>query len=140
MNLLGIGTGELVLILVIALLVLGPERLPEIARLWAKFSRTVNQFTRTWHAFNAQLNAEVNRDLIPPAKPARSSKSSSTVAAPSPTADSSTSTQTIAPPHLANAAAEPLAASEESPAPSQADDLDSRVTAAPADVSRHEPK
>lgn len=136
MNLFGIGTGELVLILVIALLVLGPERLPEIARLWAKFSRTLSQFTRTWQAFNAQLNAEVNRELNPPAKPSRPPRSPAAGDA----VESETSAQTIAPPQLRDAPAEPAAVLEESLAPPQPGDLASPTPTPSADASRHEPE
>lgn len=91
MSLLGIGTGELLVILLIALLVLGPERLPEIARLWAKFSRTVGEFTRTWQNFNAQLNAELNRELDASQKRSAPAKSASATTA---------TPHTIAPPRL----------------------------------------
>lgn len=63
MNVLGIGTGELLLILLIALLVMGPERLPELVRLWARFVRHTSRFIQAWQAFNAQLNAEINREV-----------------------------------------------------------------------------
>ncbi len=50
----GIGTTELILILVVALLVLGPKKLPEIARSlgrgMAEFRRASNEFTRTLSA------------------------------------------------------------------------------------------
>ncbi|MER2599081.1 MAG: twin-arginine translocase TatA/TatE family subunit [Caldilineales bacterium] len=60
MNLFGVGSGELIFILVIALLVMGPERLPQIARQWAKVVKTFSRFTRAWQ----QINAEINRELI----------------------------------------------------------------------------
>lgn len=47
MNVLGIGTGELLLILLIVLLVMGPERLPQLARQWGKMVRVLSCFTRT---------------------------------------------------------------------------------------------
>jgi TatA/E family protein of Tat protein translocase len=47
----GIGAPELLIILVVALLVMGPRRLPEIARSlgkgMAEFRRASNEFTRT---------------------------------------------------------------------------------------------
>lgn len=60
----GIGAPELLVILVVALLVLGPKRLPEIARSlgrgMAEFRRASNEFTRT-------LTASI--DEPPPAPP-----------------------------------------------------------------------
>ena len=50
----GIGMPELLVILVVALLVLGPKRLPEMARSlgrgMAEFRRASNEFTRTLSA------------------------------------------------------------------------------------------
>jgi sec-independent protein translocase protein TatA len=63
----GVGMPELLVILVVALLVLGPKRLPEIARSlgrgMAEFRRASNEFTRT-------LSASL--DEPPPAPPAKS--------------------------------------------------------------------
>jgi TatA/E family protein of Tat protein translocase len=60
----GIGAPELLIILVVALLVLGPKRLPEIARSlgkgMAEFRRASNEFTRT-------LSASVDEPPHPPA-------------------------------------------------------------------------
>ncbi len=60
----GIGMPELLVILVVALLVLGPKKLPEIARSlgrgMAEFRRASNEFTRT-------LSASL--DEPPPAAP-----------------------------------------------------------------------
>ncbi len=50
----GVGAPELLIILVVALLVLGPRRLPEMARSlgrgMAEFRRASNEFTRTLSA------------------------------------------------------------------------------------------
>ena len=65
----GIGTTELILILVVALLVLGPKKLPEIARSlgrgMAEFRRASNEFTRTLSASLEEPPA------APPAAPAK---------------------------------------------------------------------
>lgn len=65
----GIGAPELLIILVVALLVLGPRRLPEMARSlgrgMAEFRRASNEFTRT-------LTASVEEP--PPAPPAPAAK------------------------------------------------------------------
>lgn len=41
----GIGFGELILLLVIALIVFGPEKLPEVAKTFGKFYRQVKDYT-----------------------------------------------------------------------------------------------
>jgi len=56
MNFMGIGPGELILILVIALLVFGPRRLPEIGR---ALGRTIAEFRR----MSQELTAEMGREL-----------------------------------------------------------------------------
>lgn len=97
MNFLGIGTGELLLILLIILLVMGPERLPQLIRQWAKIVKSLSQFTRTWQQFNAELNRQLNLEEMagqpprPPAKPAPAK----------PPAASEPAENSIAPPELA---------------------------------------
>jgi len=72
----GIGMPELLVILVVALLVLGPKKLPEIARSlgrgMAEFRRASNEFTRT-------LTASVDEPPVPPppAKPPAEAKPAS---------------------------------------------------------------
>ena len=56
MNFMGIGPGELILILVIALLVFGPRRLPEIGR---ALGRTIAEFRR----MSQELTAEMAQEL-----------------------------------------------------------------------------
>jgi sec-independent protein translocase protein TatB len=52
----GIGTGEILLLLVIALLVLGPERMPKLAR---DLGKTVNDLRRTSDELRTEfLNAD----------------------------------------------------------------------------------
>ena len=62
----GVGMPELLVILVVALLVLGPKKLPEIARSlgrgMAEFRRASNEFTRT-------LSASLDEPPIAPPKP-----------------------------------------------------------------------
>ena len=71
MNVFGIGTGELLLILLIVLLVMGPERLPQLARQWGKLVRVLSRFTRTWHEISAEITRQMNLEDMtsPPPKP-----------------------------------------------------------------------
>jgi len=79
----GVGMPELLVILVVALLVLGPKRLPEIARSlgrgMAEFRRASNEFTRT-------LTASIDEPPAPSAqeKP-RSEAKPAAESAPTPT-------------------------------------------------------
>jgi Tat protein translocase TatB subunit len=63
----GIGTGELLLILIVALLVLGPKRLPEIAR---SLGKGMAEFRRASSEFQRTLTASLEEP--PPAAPPRS--------------------------------------------------------------------
>lgn len=57
----GIGTGELLLLALIALLVLGPERMPKLAR---DIGRTVGELRRTSDELRSEfLNADRSLDL-----------------------------------------------------------------------------
>jgi Tat protein translocase TatB subunit len=51
-----VGTGELILILVIALIFLGPERLPEIAR---SVGKTVRQFRDALQGMSSEFGEEL---------------------------------------------------------------------------------
>ena len=74
----GIGMPEIMVILVVALLVLGPKKLPEIARSlgrgMAEFRRASNEFTRTLSASLDEPPAEAKpKPSVPEAKPATES-------------------------------------------------------------------
>lgn len=71
MNVFGIGSGELLLILLIVLLVMGPERIPHLARQWGKFVRVLSRFTRTWQEISAEINRQINLEELnnPTSKP-----------------------------------------------------------------------
>ena len=55
----GIGTTELLLILVVALIVLGPKKLPEIAR---SLGKGLAEFRRVSTDFQRSINLEVEQD------------------------------------------------------------------------------
>jgi sec-independent protein translocase protein TatB len=111
MNFLGVGTGELLLILLIALLVLGPERIPDAARYWAKFTKTIQQFSRIWYDFNAELNRQLQLDEQDPPK------TKPKPPAPPAVSEAQEFSNTIAPPELAAPdATETGAATETGPA------------------------
>jgi sec-independent protein translocase protein TatB len=138
MNFLGIGTGELLLILLIILLVVGPERLPQLARQWARFAKTLSQFTRTWQQFNAELNRQLTLEEMADQRPKPASKSAP---APSP-AISEPTDNAIAPPELAqrDATSQPVigpveVAGDMAAAAAQAPDA---ATASPAEEIQHE--
>jgi sec-independent protein translocase protein TatA len=69
----GIGMPELLVILVVALLVLGPKKLPEIARSlgrgMAEFRRASNEFTRTLSASLDEPPPAPSKPSTPDAKP-----------------------------------------------------------------------
>lgn len=56
-----VGFGELLIIGLIGLLVLGPERLPSVARTIGGFVRKAR---RTWHQMRVELEQEVDRSRI----------------------------------------------------------------------------
>ncbi len=55
MNFLGMGPGELILILIIALIVFGPRKLPELGR---SLGKAVRDFREMSQGFTAELNKE----------------------------------------------------------------------------------
>jgi len=57
MDFFGIGFGELVLILLLALIIWGPKRVPEIAR---NLGKTVRALRRATHDFTAQVTREID--------------------------------------------------------------------------------
>jgi sec-independent protein translocase protein TatA len=58
----GIGMQELLIILVIALIVVGPKKLPELAK---SLGRGFAEFKRTADDFQSSMMAEVNTDVSP---------------------------------------------------------------------------
>lgn len=71
MGFFGIGTGEILLILVVALIIWGPRRLPEIARTMGKAVRTLRKATfDLTTAVTKEISLEENtHSPHPPRKP-----------------------------------------------------------------------
>lgn len=62
MEILGVGAPELLVILLVMLLVVGPQRLPEMAAQLARFLRTARRYTdRISHEFNETMH-EMERE------------------------------------------------------------------------------
>jgi Tat protein translocase TatB subunit len=65
---LNVGTPELLVILMVALLVLGPDKLPEVAR---KVGNVVGELRRMSAGFQAEMRDALQEPVhLPPAKPA----------------------------------------------------------------------
>ena len=64
-GLFGVGSGEIILILLIILIVMGPERLPQIARIWGQALRFINKFSNTWNQMNSQLMRQIDEEAKP---------------------------------------------------------------------------
>ena len=62
----GIGPGELVVILIVALVVLGPEKLPAVAR---TLGRLTGELRRMSTEFQRTMNMEIEPDITPKAAP-----------------------------------------------------------------------
>ncbi len=57
MDFFGIGLGELLLILILALIIWGPRRLPEISR---RLGRTVRNLRKATNDFTSQVTREID--------------------------------------------------------------------------------
>lgn len=99
----GIGTGEILLIVVIILLVMGPERLPQLARMWGRVVRTVGKFSNTWNQMNAQIARQVDEEARPVRSAVRLENASPAPVKPDATQEPDSTAQTIAPPQRAAA-------------------------------------
>lgn len=131
-GLFGVGSGEVILILLIILLVMGPDRLPQIARAWGQAIRFIGKFSNTWNLMNAELMRKIEEE----AKSVESTLRLEDEASPPPTTPPAVSEpplpdddpdpllNTIAPPEFAGPPA-PAAASEP-PAPD--DDSDPHLS------------
>ncbi len=59
MNFFGIGGGEVILVLIVALIIWGPKRLPEIARTLGK---TMNMLKKSTYDLTSQITRELNTE------------------------------------------------------------------------------
>jgi len=55
----GLGPGELILIFVVALIIFGPSKLPEIGK---SLGKTINEFKKTTNDFKRELD-ETSKDV-----------------------------------------------------------------------------
>lgn len=113
-GLFGVGSGEIILIVLIILLVMGPDRLPQLVRVWGKAMKLVSRFSNTWNQMNAQLIRQVDEETRPLKDAMRLDRDKQPVSPP-PAAppDGETVANTIAPPEY-------LAQSDSTPTPSPA--------------------
>lgn len=109
MNLFGIGTGELLVIMLIALLVLGPERLPQFIRQGAKMLRDLRSVT---DQFTQELNRELKLDELLKEEPPKRPPAAPPVSQPQDTV------KRIAPPAAQNSQPQPAGAVNQPPAES----------------------
>ena len=63
---LGIGTGEILLVLIVALIIWGPGKLPEIARTLGKTMRALRKAT---YDFTSTMTREIEEQNKPQSKP-----------------------------------------------------------------------
>ena len=77
----GIGMPELLVILVVALIVLGPKRLPEIAR---SLGRGMAEFRRASNEFSRTLSASLEEPPQQPAPPQQPTPAAPAVKPPEP--------------------------------------------------------
>ena len=59
MNFFGIGGGEVILVLVVALIIWGPKRLPEIAR---NLGKTINMLKKSTYDLTSQITRELDTE------------------------------------------------------------------------------
>jgi TatA/E family protein of Tat protein translocase len=78
-----LGFGEMAFLFVLALLVFGPKKLPEIAR---QVGKALNEFKRASNEFRSQIESEISNleretrpQILPPTEPPQGAVASGTV-------------------------------------------------------------
>jgi len=61
-------SGEIIFILILAFILFGPKRLPEMARTWGKF---MGEFKRASNEFQGQIHEEIRKMELEEANPAK---------------------------------------------------------------------
>ena len=133
-----VGTTELLVILVVALMIFGPRKLPELSRSLGKglneFKRASDEFKRTWerevNLDSYERERQIGEAMLPPEEsPAGDSSAGDTIAAPPAASDASEAPAMIARGDAGHTAAQPGAPSSGS--------SEAAAAAAPAPQSPH---
>jgi len=75
MEFFGVGAGEIILILIVALIIWGPGKLPEIARTLGRATRVLKKAT---HDFTTEVTKEIDREeKARPSQPRQNSEDKS---------------------------------------------------------------
>jgi sec-independent protein translocase protein TatB len=146
-----VGAGELILIVVVALLVLGPQKLPEFARAIGKFVREFRRQTdevrtvveREFYKMDQELIDEPRPQVHPPTPAALPSPVPVPLPVTPPAAAAEAQATAAAPEAaeaVAQAAANPSPTAEPSPAGTAAPDALPRLEPIPGTVARNAPK
>ena len=90
---LGLGIGEVLLILVVGLLVLGPEKLPKVAR---QLGKGIREFRKAAHEFQRNFN-DIDKENPPKPNPSAQIKAPSDTIQKSHSASSPADSQTNKP-------------------------------------------
>lgn len=99
-----LGAPEIIAILVVALIVLGPKRLPEAGR---QVGKAVAEMRRWSQGFQSEVRSVLDTDPVPDTKPSPSAPSTSSAPAPSTPPATSTSVESSTPPATSTPPADP---------------------------------
>ena len=104
---MNLGMPEMIFIFLLALIIFGPKKLPEIGR---QIGKALNEFKRASNEFKSQIESEIGkldveerRTILPPAEPVKGTLTalpSSLQAAPSPASLAGAAQETASEPNL----------------------------------------